>query len=176
MKQINITRNSDGSVTFTPVAIDVTENVFFTNLDPQEAHWPYLDPNAASPDFCDNQLGPAPSPNSSQCNVPPPADLIPPKNVNTYTCKFHQNEHGTVSVFAQLAATNVALAPASKGQHIQEQQVVAGGQSPYAISGAQFQVTPNNNEVVDSGSGIGPGLQLNPDQLNSGGITVRGTP
>ena len=176
MKQIQITRDSNGNVTFEPVAIDVTENVFFTNLDPQEAHWPYLDPKATSPDFCDNELGPAPSPNSSQCNVPPPADLIPPKNVKTYTCKFHQTEHGTVSVFAQLAAKNVALAPASKGQQIQEQQVVTGGQSPYAISGAQFQVTDNNNNVIDSGSGIGPGLQLNPDQKNSGGITVSGTP
>ena len=72
MKQINIKRDPNGKVTFDLVSIDPTQNVFFTNLDPEEAHWPYVNPDAFSPDFCDNQLGPAPSPNSSQCPVPPP--------------------------------------------------------------------------------------------------------
>lgn len=175
MKQINITRDPSGKVIFKTVSIDTTEGVFFTNLDTQAAHWPYLNPQATSPDFCDNQLGPAPSPNSSQCNVPPPASLTPPNNAVAYKCKLHQQEGGIVNVFAPLAAATTALAPATKGAPITAQQVVKGGQSRYTISGAQFQVTANNN-VIDSGSGIGPGLQLNPDQTNSGGITVTGTP
>lgn len=167
MKQINITRDN-GNVTFQPVSIDVTENVFFTNLDPDEDHWP---------DLSDNRLGKAPSPNSSQCIVPPPASLKPPDNKVSYKCKLHSNEQGTISVFAQLAAVkNTTLQPATKGNPIAEQQVVTGGESQYRISGEQFQVTDNNNKVIDSGSGIGPGLQLNPDQVNSGGITVIGTP
>lgn len=178
MKEINITRDSNGKVTFEPVSIDVTENVFFSNQDTQEAHWPYINKDKF-PDFCDNQVGAASSKpsNSSQCNVPPPAVLTPPNNEVTYRChiKGHEGELGTISVFAQLAPENVTWAPATKGTPIKEQQVVSGGQSPYAISDAQFRVTDNNN-VIDSGSGIGPGLQLNPDQTNSGGITVKGTP
>jgi hypothetical protein len=179
MKQINIARDSNGKVTFAPVSIDLSENVFFTNLDPDAAHWPYVD-KTAFPDLCDNELGPAPSPNSSQCTVKPPAVLTPPNNKVLYGChiKGHENEQGIISVFAQLAApANTTLAPASKGQKIQTpQQVVTGGQSPYLISSAQFQVVDINNKVIASGSGIGPGLQLSPDQTNSGGITVTGTP
>ena len=44
------------------------------------------------------------------------------------------------------------------------------------ITEEQFQVTDNNNNLIDSGPGIGPGLQLNPDQTSSGGITVSGKP
>ena len=57
MKQIHITRDARGPVTFETVSIDPTENVFFTNMDPQSAHWPTL---------ILNQLGKWPSPNSSQ--------------------------------------------------------------------------------------------------------------
>lgn len=177
MRQINITRDKNGNVNYQTVSIDVTENVFFTNLDSQAAHWPYINPKAASPDFCDNELGPAPSPNSSQCNVPLPTVLTPPGNAVAYTCKFHQNEKGIVKVFAQLAAATTALANAVKGQAIAPQKVVAGGQSPYSISGQLFQITDNQGKVLQSGSSsIGPGLQLNPDQTNSGGIMVSGTP
>ena len=53
-------------------------------------------------------------------------------------------------------------------------QVVAGGKSPYTITGQFFQITGNN---PSSGSNsIGPGLKLNPDQTNNGGITVTGIP
>jgi hypothetical protein len=174
MKQITITRDVNGNVTFKTVSIDPTENVFFTNLDPQEAHWPYLNPAAPSPDFCDNQLGPAPSPNSSQCNVPPPTSLTPPQNQVVYKCKFHAQEQGIINVFAQLAAIHTTLKPATINQPIDDQQVVQGGQSPYAISDAQFQVTSSNN--VQTGAGIGPDLQLRADQINSGGITLSGIP
>ena len=51
MKQIHITRDKNNTVTFEAVSVDTTENVFFTNLDTQQAHWPYLNPNATSPDF-----------------------------------------------------------------------------------------------------------------------------
>jgi len=170
--QINITRDSSGNVTFEEVSIDATENVFFTNLDPQQAHWPYLNPQATSPDFCDNQIGPAPSPNSSQCTVP---SGTPPYQV-TYKCKFHGNEQGTINVFAQLAAANTTLPQVNVNTPLPAPvQVVVGGKSPYTVSGQLFQVTDNGGNVIQSGSGIGPGLQLNAS-TNNQGISVTGTP
>src|ERR1700732_2971594 len=119
MKQINITRDSGGTVTFQEVSIDATENVFFANLDPQQGHWPYqphwvyLNRDAIPPDFCDNEIGPAPSPNSSQCTVPVPPVKVPPPLPSpyavTYKCKSHPNEQGTINVFAQLAAGTTTL-------------------------------------------------------------------
>jgi uncharacterized protein affecting Mg2+/Co2+ transport len=173
MKQINITRDNSGKVTFEPVSIDVTENVFFTNLDPQQAHWPYLDPNATSPDFCNNQIGAAPSPNSSQCTVP---SGTPPYTV-TYKCKLHDNEQGTVEVFAQLAAGTTTLPQVSVNTPFAAPvQVVVGGKSPYTVTGQQFQVTDNTGNVIKSGQGsIGPGLLLNATTDNQG-IYVAGIP
>jgi len=63
MKQIHITRDAHGTVSFETVSIDTTETVFFTNMDPQDAHWPAL---------ITNQLGPSPSLNSSQTSVVSP--------------------------------------------------------------------------------------------------------
>jgi uncharacterized protein affecting Mg2+/Co2+ transport len=176
MKQINITRDSKGNVTFEEVSIDVTENVFFTNLDTQAAHWPYLNPNAPSPDFCDNQIGPAPSPNSSQCTVPVPAGTNPPYTV-TYKCKSHPGEQGTISVFAQLAAGTTTLPQVSVNTPFAAPvQVVVGGKSPYTVTGQQFQVTDNNGNVIKSGQGsIGPGLLVNASTDNQG-ISVAGIP
>jgi hypothetical protein len=172
MKQIKITRDSSGKVTFEAVSIDTTENVFFTNLDPQQAHWPYLNPQATSPDFCDNQIGPAPSPNSSQCTVP---SGTPPYQV-TYKCKFHGNEQGTINVFAQLAAANTTLPQVNVNTQLPAPvQVVVGGKSPYTLTGQLFQVTDNGGNVIQSGSGIGPGLQLNASPNNQG-ISVTGIP
>ena len=167
MKQIQITRDNNGKVTFETVSIDVTENVFFTNLDPQQAHWPYVE-------FCTNQIGPAPSPNSSQCTIPQPTS--PPYQVN-YQCRIpgHENEQGLINVFAVLAAGPTTLTPATKGTPITRQQVVVGGMSPYAISNQLFQIKDSNNNVIQSGSGIGPGLQLNATTDNTG-IWVTGTP
>ncbi|HEY0101667.1 MAG TPA: hypothetical protein VGB76_22270 [Pyrinomonadaceae bacterium] len=175
MKQINIKRDNTGKVTFDTVSVDTTENVFFTNLDPQAEHWPAF---ANQQPFTTNKLGAAPSPNSSQCPVPPPSDLTPPNNQVTYGCQIagHQNEKGTINVFAPLAAAdNTTLASATKGKPIAAQPVVVGGMSPYAISGQQFQVTDKNGNVLKSGAGIGPGLTLNPSP-NSDGISVTGTP
>jgi hypothetical protein len=160
MKQINITRDSNG-VHFDEVSIDVTETVFFTNLDSVNPHFPEISAN---------ELGRAPSPNSSQCIVPPP-----PPNKFTYKCTLHPDEQGTINVFPVLAAGTTALANATKGQPITSQQVVKGGMSPYTISGQLFQVTDSNNAVIDSGSGIGPGLELKP-QTDNTGILVAGTP
>ncbi|MFY9618730.1 MAG: hypothetical protein WAM70_15225 [Pyrinomonadaceae bacterium] len=188
MRQININRNPDGTVTYDEVWIDPTENVFFTNLDPQEAHWPYINPDATSPDFCDNQLGAAPSPNSSQCPVPPPKvpnKKPPPELVNAtapyvvnYTCKFHPNERGTVNVLPQMAGKNTTLPAATVNQPLPASvQVVTGGKSKYSISGQMFQVTDGQGNVIDQGAdSIGPGLQLVPDQVNNNGISVSGTP
>jgi hypothetical protein len=161
MKQIHITRDGSGNVQFETVSIDATETVFFTNQDPQAAHWP---------DIATNELGQAPSANSSQCNVPPP-----PPNQFTYKCKLHANEQGTINVFAPLSAKNTSLKAATVGTPIAAQQVVSGGMAPYTISGQLFQVLDANKQVIQSGSGIGPGLQLNP-QTSALGITVTGTP
>lgn len=178
MNQIKITRSPSGTVTFQTVSIDVSENVFFTNLDTKAAHWPTI---------ATNQVGAAPSPNSSQCNVPPPQvtnPKPPPATINqappytvSYKCKIkgHENEQGVINVFAVLAAGTTALANATKGTPIAKQQVVVGGGSPYAISGAQFQIKDINNNVIQSGSGIGPGLQLTPTTDNTG-VWVTGTP
>ncbi len=78
MKRITITRDSSGNVEFETVTVDGTENVFFLNLDPEEAHWP---------DIASNQLGPAPSPPSSKCFPQP-----------KYGCKFHANENGIINM------------------------------------------------------------------------------
>lgn len=156
MKQIQITR--DGcTVTFETVSVDTTENVFFVNLDPEDEHWPTISPN---------KLGPFPSPPSSQC--------IP---AATYGCQIpgHQNEQGAINIFDPLSETNTTLQPATQGQPIADQQVVTGGMSPYQISGELFQVIGPGNTLIDSGSGIGPGLQLEPTSDNQG-ILVKGTP
>ena len=167
MKQITITRSSNGTVVFETVSIDATENVFFTNLDPQAEHWP---------DIASNKLGAAPSANSSQCTVPPPP-TGQTSAVVTYKCKIdgHQNEQGTINVFIPLAAKNTTLAAATVGQAIAAQQVVAGGMAPYDLSGQVFQVLNSSKQVIQSGSGIGPGLQLNAG-TSAQGITVTGTP
>ena len=164
MKQIHITRDSSG-VTFETVSIDVTDTVFFTNLDSTSAHWP---------DLTTNELGAAPSANSSQTPVEAPAGQNPPCVV-TYGCKLHTNEQGTINLFNVLTAENTSLAAATAGTPIAEQQVVSGGMAPYAISGQLFQITDANNIVIQSGSGIGPGLQLNA-KTSDLGITVTGTP
>jgi hypothetical protein len=188
MNHINITRDRYGKVVFDEVWIDPTQNVFFTNLDPQEAHWPYINPDARSPDFCDNQLGPKPSPNSSQCPVPPPQvknPKPPPDLINAtapyvvnYGCKFHPEERGTVNVLPQMAAINTTLPAANVNQKLPAAvQVVAGGKSPYGISGQMFQVTDDQGHVIEWGSdSIGPGLQLIPDQFTNAGVSVSGTP
>jgi hypothetical protein len=161
MKQIRITREPDGNVQFETVAVDRTETVFFINLDPQDEH---------QPDLINNKLGKAPSAPSSQANPDPSGE----KTKVEYTCKIHGNEHGTILIFEPLAEANTTLADATHGQPIDEQQVVQGGMSPYQVSNQVFEVT-NHGAIVDSGSGIGPGLQLTPTTDNNG-IFVSGTP
>jgi hypothetical protein len=80
MKEITITRDSDGNVHFKTVTVDSNENVFFLNLDPESEHWP---------DICDNPVGAAPSDPSSQCF---------PKA--TYRCRIagHESEQGTINI------------------------------------------------------------------------------
>lgn len=168
MKQINITRDGSGNVTFETVSIDTTDNVFFTNLDTQQAHWPSL---------TTNQLGACPSPNSSQCPVPAPPNTDPPYQV-PYTCKIagHGAEKGIIKVFAPLAAGTTELPQATRGKPITRQQLVEGGMSPYKLSGQLFQVTDANGNVIKSGSGnIGPGLSLSAS-TNDNGVWVTGIP
>src|SRR5271157_1251606 len=124
MKRIHITRSSGGGVTFETVSIDTTENVDFTNEDKTQAHWPTI---------ATNQLGPAPSPNSSQCTVPQPDTLQPPfPYVYKYGCKIagHQNEVGIINVFNPLTAGVTSLPSAKVGTSIAPAQVVTGGMSP----------------------------------------------
>ncbi|HEV3469636.1 MAG TPA: hypothetical protein VG148_09970 [Pyrinomonadaceae bacterium] len=175
MKIININRDATGTVTFDEVSIDTTENVCFANLDPQEAHWP---------DIASNQVGPYKSANSSECVIQAPSPL-PGKF--SYQCKLHAGESGVINVFAQLAVGKDAqvnkvagqMANATQGAPIPVSQVVQGGKPPYTINRQLFQVTDGSGNVIQSGSGVGPGLQLNnnattPDDTT--GITVSGTP
>lgn len=154
MKQIRITR-SGSNVTFETVSVDITETVFFLNLDPDAEHWPTI---AA------NKLGPAPSAPSSQCFPQP-----------RYGCKIpgHGNEQGIINILQPLAAANTKLKPATKGQLIIPQLVVTGGMLPYQISNMLFQVVSDDGTIIQSGSGIGPGLQLIPLPSE---IFVLGTP
>jgi len=163
MKQIQITRTNN-TVNFQTVSIDVTELVFFTNLDAQEAHFPTL---------TTNQLGPAPSPNSSQCAVPQP-DPLP--GTYTYKCQIpgHENEQGIVNVNKVLAAENTRFGATLKIDVYK--QVVVGGFSPYQIGGELFQVVDSSGNIIQQGSGsIGPGLSLLPRTDNTG-IYVVGSP
>lgn len=163
MKRISITRNGQGQVEFETVTVDSTENVFFINLDTLEPHWPSI---------ADNQLGPAPSPPSSQCF--PEA---------SYTCLIpgHGGESGSIIIVEALTAVNaddtntVRLANATKGQPITRQQLVTGGASPYKLTDLLFEVLDPNSAVLQSGSGCGPGLELIPMTDNTG-VWVSGTP
>jgi len=155
MKRIRITRETAGNVSFETVSVDTTETVFFINLDPDEAHFPTI---AA------NQLGPAPSPPSSQCH--PTA---------TYGCHFHPNEQGIINIFRPLAEDVIDLNQATSGQPIAQQRVVKGGKSPYQISNEVFEIVDGAGNVIQNGPGIGPGLQLVPT-ANNNGIFVQGTP
>jgi len=161
MQRIKITRDNNNNVQFETVSVDNTENVFFINLDPLEPHWPTL---------ASNQLGLAPSAPSSQCQPDPTGTLTQV----TYQCQIegHESESGVINIFAPLAAANTTLDLAVSGRPIANQQVVQGGMSPYQISGELFEVT---GLVPQSGSGIGPGLQLTPTTDNTG-VFVSGTP
>jgi hypothetical protein len=172
MKQIFI-RRSGNSVTFDPVSIDITENVFFTNLDSDEPHWPAIDPKGEFPDFCDEKLLPAPSDNSSQCPVPdPPAGTTEV----VYGCRIpgHINERGVINVLAQLSAVTNTTLKATKGQAT-SQLVVIGGMPGYTIT----RLIVNDADVPGSSTApgqtlpIGPGLVLDQD---ASGISVVGTP
>lgn len=165
MQRIQITRDSSNNVEFETVSIDNTENVFFLNLDPLEAHWPTI---------ASNQVGAAPSAPSSQCQPDPTGT----KTQVIYQCQIagHTNEQGIINIFAELAApSSTTLNPAVSGQPIAKQQVVVGGVSPYQITGELFEITASGGGVIQSGSGIGPGLQLTPTTDNNG-IFVSGTP
>lgn len=180
MKRIEIKRDANDKVTFTPVSIDNTENVFFINLDPKQPHKPSILKLIGN-----EQLGPSPSPNSSQVPVPlpqvtnphPPPPTIPklPCQVD-YTCQIagHENEKGTILVFAPLAAAPQTTLTAIIGQFFNAPLVV-GGEPPYVITG----LIVNNKSV--------PGTSTKPDQMlpigsefklnqNNQGIFVFGTP
>jgi hypothetical protein len=167
MKQIFI-RRTGNTVTFDTVNIDNTENVFFTNLDTEQSHWPAFDPNGASPDFCDDQLFPAPSDNSSQCIVPEGQSKV------TYGCRIagHSNEQGVINVFEPLAPDATTI-NATTGEAANT-RVVQGGMAPYTITGLII----NNADCPGTCSGpgdplpIGCGLVLAQD---ANGISVLGT-
>ncbi len=170
-KLIEITRDASG-VTFETVSIPKSELVFWSNQDPKEPHWPSL---------TSNQLGPAPSPNSSKTPVsqPSPPNPLEPNALFSvvYTCKIdkHEKEKGTINVFDDFQAGATALPAATKGTAIAPQAVAKGGKSPYTLTEVIFQVTNAQGQVIQSGSGPGPGLSLVASSDNSG-ITVTGTP
>jgi hypothetical protein len=163
MTRITIKRVG-GKVVFEEVSIYRDENVFFINEDPDAEHWPTL---------ASNQLGKAPSAPSSQCQPDPTGT----KKQVYYQCKIagHANEQGCINIFEPLSAAVTTLKPATKGQSIPPHQLVQGGVSPYTISGRLFEVVGSNGAVIQSGSGVGPGLQLIPTADNTG-VWVNGTP
>lgn len=177
MKQVHIKRDGSGKVTFETVSIDNTENVFFTNLDAKAAHWPTL---------ATNQLGAAPSADSSQIPVPapqvtnptppPPTQAQNPPYTVVYGCKIagHGNEKGSISVFAPLAAVAVTALKATKGQAT-NQPVVVGGMPAYVIS----KLIVNNSTVPGTSTQPAQTLPLGTDLKlvqNSQGISIVGTP
>jgi hypothetical protein len=133
--------------------------VFFINLDKEDSHHPTL---------ISNPLGPAPSFSSNQVQFTPDVKVV------DYHCKIpgHEKETGTINIVDELAATNTTLKPAVSGQPIAAQKVVKGGMSPYVITDEFFEVSGAGG-VIDSGSGIGPGLQLTTDDT---GVFVVGAP
>jgi len=171
MKRINITRDGNGNVKFDEVFIDNTENVFFINEDPEEEHWPSI---AA------NKLGRAPSLPSSQCHPTPDPNNFKPKIY--YECKIngHANERGIINIFKPLSKADSNLELATQGQQISPQPVVEGGKSPYKISDQLYEVheindTDSTTVVIQSGLGVGPGLQLTATPDNNG-ISLSGAP
>ncbi len=178
---INIRRNGT-QVIFEPASVTVSELVIWKNEDPQEPHQPSL---------ITNQLGAAPSPNSSLTPLTNPGGTPPPSPPNlafqiSYTCLIPgHTETGTINVFNEFQAGVMvngkftagagALQAATKNQPIPSQVVAQGGMSKYTISGELFEITDANGNIIQSGSGPGPGLQLQ-GTTNNGGITVSGTP
>ena len=166
MKQIFI-RRTGNSVTFDTVNIDNTENVFFTNLDTEQSHWPAFDPKGASPDFCDDELLKAPSDNSSQCPLPDGESKV------TYGCRIagHDNEQGVINIFEPLA-TDVTTVQAVANQQTR-QRVVKGGMAPYRVSGLIVNGAdiPGTSTAPGETLPIGGGLVLDQDET---GVIVTG--
>jgi hypothetical protein len=166
MKQIFI-RRTGNAVTFDTVNIDPTENVFFTNLDPDQSHWPAFNPKGENPDFCDDEIFPAPSDNSSQCIVPENQTKV------TYGCRIagHDDEQGVINVFDPLAADVTTI----KTTTIQptRQRVVKGGMAPYKVSSliVDGDDVPGTSTRPGEPLPIGGGLQLDQD---ADGVSVVG--
>jgi len=173
MKQIHITRDSSGTVKFETVFIDNTETVFFTNMDPKQPHKPSILKLVGT-----EHLGPYPSPNSSQCPVPPPTiGQAPPYQVQ-YTCEVpepeHENETGTINVCAPLDAAPQTELTATKGQST-NQPVVVGGMPPYTIT----DLVVNNTNVPGTSTQPAQTLPIGTDLKlvqNDQGISIVGTP
>lgn len=165
--------NRNGSVvTFETVSVITADLVFWINNDPRASHWPSLSPN---------QIGPAPSPNSSPTALvnpggTPPAD---PPNLAfqvVYTDRNDATLKGVINVFQPFqVAAKTALPAATKNTPIPPQPVATGGISPYTFASQIHQVTDASGSVTSSGPGPGPGLTLTAS-TNNAGITVGGTP
>lgn len=168
MKRIEIKRDANDKVTFTPVSIDNTENVFFINLDPKQPHKPSILKLVGS-----EQLGPAPSPPSSQCPVPPPAAGT---TEVSYGCNVvgHETEKGIINVFAPLAvAPSGTVVPYNTSLFLNARLVV-GGKPPYVITGliVNSKSIPGTSTKPDQMLPIGSEFKLNQDNQ---GIFVFGT-
>jgi len=144
-KQININRVA-GKVVFDFVSVTQNDSVFWTNNDPQEAHWPVWKMSL-------NKLGPAPSPNSSFCPAYPQA--VPTTMV--YGCAIHDNEQGSFDVYATFAPGST---PAATVGTVYTANVATGGMSPYTVGqvagqlppGLSLAGTPNNRGITLSGT------------------------
>ena len=153
MKSIRIFREN-GTVKFEEVTVVKTDTVFFIN-DDNEKHWPTI---------VADEIGPS----DTSSEAPAPAQ--------PYGCRIDgHTEVGSVERVEPLARVNITLPQATNGQPITEQQLVSGGKSPYTPSNALFEVRDSTGTTIDSGPGIGPGLQLIPKGQNKG-VFVGGTP
>ena len=153
MKSIRIFRQN-GTVIFEHIAVVKGDNVFFINED-NVSHWPTI---------IADEIGP--SETSSEAPAPD----------QPYGCRIDgHTEVGTIEKVDPLARVNTPLPQANNGQQITEQRVVSGGKSPYKISDELFEVRDSTGAIIQSGSGIGPGLHLIPKGQNMG-VFVGGTP
>lgn len=163
-------KRENGIVSFETASVIAADLVVWVNQDKEAAHWPSLSPN---------QIGAAPSPNSSDVPAPGPtvAGANPPYSVS-YKCLLegHENETGTINVFNAFSAATAKLPDAKLNQPLPTPVPVAtGGQSPYTINSQLFQVVAGGNIVQQGQGGVGPGLTLSATTDNTG-LTVSGTP
>jgi hypothetical protein len=153
----------NGVVEFAPVSVALSETVFWRNEDTTEPHWP----NYQNLPMTRTQIGKAPSTNSDSWPLPQTASLVPV----VYQCSLHPGESGTITIYANLAATNTTLTPGTAGQAYGSQALTAGGLAPFTWS-----VAPAVGLGGGVVYGVPPGLSLSQTPNPSAAVAIGGTP